>query len=114
MSVFNYNIFVAILRRVKFKERVLAYGEDRMQADVLRLKELNQALMDECVELVVQPKANASRHEYPVTHYKLYDHAPTLCWELNLNELRFTDQLRERQKNKFAAKTNLHLLLHMT
>jgi hypothetical protein len=93
---------------------VLAYGEDRMQTDLRRLKELNQALMDECVEKVVPPKVNASRNEYPVTVYKLYDHAPTICRELNLEELKFTDLLRERQKNKFAAKMNLHSLLHMT
>lgn len=93
---------------------MLAYGEARMQADLQRLTAMNQALMDECVEFVMLPKPNATRLQYPVTHYKLYDHAPIYCWELNCNELRFTEMLRERQKNKFAAKKNLYFLLHLT
>jgi hypothetical protein len=98
--------FDGILRRVKFEERVLAYGEDRMQADVRRLKELNQALMDECVELVVTPTTQVTASHYlpPKNPYKLYDNATTLCRELTLLEKNFTNQLRDRQKQKFATK----------
>jgi len=85
-----------------------AYGEDRMQADVLRLKELNQAMMDECVERLVVMQAtqvnSSKRYITPTNPYKLYDNATTFCRELALLEKSFTSQLREQQKRKFAPK----------
>jgi len=98
--------------RAKFKNRVLEYGEERMQADVTRLIQLNQMMLDECVAVVVQPKENATRFQYPVTQYQLHYNAPSYCRELTLGELRFTDRLRTSQRNKFEAKAKLRVLLH--
>lgn len=89
----------------------MAYGEDRMQADVRRLSELNEALMDECVEDIVPPRVNASRYRKPTNIYKLYSNAPPFCSKLILTAKGFTEQLREQQRYKFTTKNNLKLLL---
>jgi galactose-3-O-sulfotransferase 3 len=94
----------------KFKIKIEIYGKKRMENDVLKLINLNNNLMDECVSMLLQPKLD--NRTYPVIQYELKINAPSHCNFVIMKELNFTEILRDQQIYKFDVIQKFNNLFH--
>ncbi|XP_059479204.1 galactose-3-O-sulfotransferase 4-like [Neocloeon triangulifer] len=84
----------------KFRKRVDEYGRANMARKVAELKGLNEKLTALCIDKVIPPE-DASK-DYPVFTYQINDGAPDICKLVVMEELKFTDLLKQRQLERFS------------
>lgn len=81
-----YNRFIHI-----FKEKIKAFGVEKLKKEIAKLMAINQEIKETCVQSI-------TNNGYAKTiSYKLKENTNTLCKYIGINELKYTSFLREIQ-----------------
>ncbi|XP_014248540.1 galactosylceramide sulfotransferase-like [Cimex lectularius] len=81
----------------KFRQKIHAYGVERMAKDVKQLLKLNSQLWKDCVE-------SPNNKGYARTlNYDIRNNLDWTCFYSTRNELTFTDEIRDDQVRRFTA-----------
>lgn len=89
--------------KLKFEQRVQAFGVEEMARRVELLKAHNRQLTEQCIKTVIPPEEVPGSKDYPVFTYEINEGAPKICELMTMEELKFTQVLKHTQLRRFQA-----------
>jgi len=87
--------------KAKFELRIEEFGRGEMARRVDALKAYNRQLTEQCIKSVIPPEETPGSPDYPVFTYEINENAPEICELITMEELKFTQLLKETQLRRF-------------